>query len=59
VGADRVDLADDPYRYALLRGGEGGALTGEAGADYENVMSRHERGCYSAEIRLRSRDSRS
>ena len=56
VGADRVDLADDPDRYAFLGGREGGALAGEAGADYENVMSRHERGCYRAEIRPRSRD---
>jgi len=50
-----VDLADDPYRYTFLGGREGGALAREAGADYENVMSRHERGCYSAEIRPRSR----
>ena len=37
-----MDLADDPDRYAFLGGGEGGALAGEAGADYENVMGRHE-----------------
>ena len=46
VRADRVDLADDPDRYAFLGGGEGGALAGEAGTDYENVMGWHERGCY-------------
>src|SRR4029077_12791170 len=56
VGANRVDLADDPYRYAFLGGREGGALSCEASANYENVMSRHERGCYRAEIRPRSRD---
>src|SRR5215218_2739944 len=38
MGADRVDLADDPDRYAFLSGGEGGALAGESGPDYENVM---------------------
>ena len=38
-----MDLADDPDRHALLGGGEGGALAGEAGADYEYVMGGHER----------------
>ena len=48
VRADRVDLAEDPDRYALLGGGEGGALAGEAGADYEHVMRGHEAGLYRA-----------
>src|SRR5262249_18623400 len=48
VGADRVDLAEDPDRYPLLGGGESGALAGEAGADYEHVMRGHEAGLYRA-----------
>src|SRR5690349_11742635 len=55
--ANRVDLADDPDRDALLRGGECGALAGEAGADHQYVMGWHERGLYRAEIRPRSRIS--
>jgi hypothetical protein len=31
MGADRVDLGDDPDRNALFRGGEGGPLAGEPG----------------------------
>ena len=41
VRADRVDLADDPDRHAFLGGGEGGPLSGEAGADHEYVMGGH------------------
>ena len=55
VRAHRVDLADDPDRYALLGRRQGGPLPGQAGADYENVMRGHERGLYSDEIRHRSR----
>ena len=42
VRADRVDLGDDPDRRPVLRGGEGRALAGEAGSDYEDVVVRHE-----------------
>ena len=38
VRAHRVDLGDDPDRDALLGGGEGGALAGEAGSDHEDVV---------------------
>jgi hypothetical protein len=31
MGADRVDLGDDPDRYALLCGSKGGPLAGEPG----------------------------
>jgi hypothetical protein len=51
-----VDLADDPHRHALLGGGEGGALPGEAGTDYENVMGWHGAEAYTGEVRVRSRD---
>src|SRR6476646_10042058 len=57
MGADRMNLADDSDRHAFLGGGEGGPLAGEPGPDYENVMGWHGRGCYTAELRGRSRDS--
>ena len=41
MGADRVDLGDQPDRDPLLGGGEGGALAGEAGADDEYVVVGH------------------
>ena len=41
VGADRVDLGDDPHGHAGLSGREGGALSGEAGSDDENVVVGH------------------
>lgn len=31
MGADRVDLGDDPDRYTLLCGSKGGPLAGESG----------------------------
>src|SRR5262249_61587193 len=57
VGPDRVNLADDSDRDTLLGGCKGGALAGQSGANYENVMGGHERGCYTAQTRERSRDS--
>src|ERR1700761_9235558 len=57
MGADRVDLGDDPDRNALLCGGEGGPLAGEPGPYDKYVVGWHEAGCYRWEIRLRSRDS--
>ena len=41
VRADRVDLADQPDRDTGLGGGEGRALSGESGSDYEYVVLRH------------------
>ena len=41
VRAHRVDLGDDAHGCALLRGGEGGALAGEAGSDDEDVVLGH------------------
>ncbi len=38
-----MDLGDDPDVGAPLGGGEGGALAGEAGADYEYVVVGHGR----------------
>jgi hypothetical protein len=43
-----VDLAEDADRHALLGGGEGGALAGEAGADDQDVVCGHEAGLYRA-----------
>ena len=44
VGADGVDLGDDPDGYAGLRRREGRALSGQSGADHQYVMTRHRRG---------------
>jgi hypothetical protein len=41
VGADRVDLADDRDRDALLGRREGGPLSGEPRANHQDVMLRH------------------
>src|SRR3954453_1201551 len=57
VGADRVDLADDPDRYTFLSGGESRPLAGETGPDCENVMGRQGRGCYTAKLRAGGRHS--
>jgi hypothetical protein len=57
VGANGVDLADDPDGDAFLRCRKSCPLAGEPGPDYENVMGWHERGCYTAKFRGRSRDS--
>ena len=43
-----MDLADDSHRYALLGSCQRRPLAGEAGADYQYVMSWHGRGCYRA-----------
>ena len=45
VGADRVDLGEDPDGRAPLRGGEGRALAGEAGSDDEYVVVGHRVRC--------------
>ena len=42
VRAHRMDLADDPDRDAVLGGGEGRALSGEAGSDDQDVVGGHE-----------------
>src|SRR3954453_7198806 len=57
MGPHRMDLGDDADRDTLLRGCQCGALASKPGADYENVMGGHERGCYTAQTRERSRDS--
>src|ERR1700761_4359037 len=57
MGADRVDLGDDPDRNALFRSSEGGPLAGEPGPYDEYIVAWHEAGCYRAEIRPGSRDS--
>src|ERR1700712_2225644 len=57
MGADGMDLGDDPYRNALLCGGEGGPLAGEPGPYDEYVVGWHEAGCYRRESRPGSRDS--
>ena len=41
VGANGVDLGDDAHGSTLLRGGEGGALAGEAGPYDEDIVLRH------------------
>jgi hypothetical protein len=43
VGPDGMDFRDDPDGRPAVRGGEGGALAGEAGSDYEDVVVRHGR----------------
>src|SRR4051794_447413 len=41
VRADRMDLAHDRHRRSRVRGGQGGPLSGQAGAEDEDVVCRH------------------
>jgi hypothetical protein len=48
MGADGVDLGDDPDGCARLCRAEGGALAGEAGAYDEDIMLGHGAGFYAS-----------
>src|SRR4051795_9300623 len=57
MGADGVDLGNDPHRNTLLCGSKGGPLAGEPGPYDEYIVGWHETGCYRREFLPGSRDS--